>query len=261
MFTTSEARSMEGSDKVYGLCGDHYEHLVSRRNTPNVSLLVSSLHAFVHHLVPHSAIIHCLTNEQQNLAVDTFKIFGPIPRICIDFVRDWDLLLDYEIRSQAMVLRLTYHSLRRLILDGGALDLDTDLHTVFIIRRYGVDNLARAYLEPRSANVEIQLMTAINKLQRLEQIDLYYHAFASVNSTKAVAGLVYESLGHARLQEGITLTLKPAIKRKERKYFHWKFQREDLAQDLASNSMDPDGPEPVFLSAQYWGRIRGAEVS
>ena len=37
-------------------------------------------------------------------------------------------------------------------------------------------------------------MTAISKLQRLEQIDLY-HAFASVNSMEVIAGLVYESLG------------------------------------------------------------------
>jgi hypothetical protein len=80
-------------------------------------------------------------------------------------------------------------------------------------------------------------MTAINKLQRLELINLY-HAFASVNSTRAVARLMYESLGHARLLKGIALTLKPAIKRKEREYFHSNFQREEPA----SNSMDLDGP-------------------
>ena len=188
-------------------------------------------------MVPHSAKIHGLTNEEQNLAVDSFEISGPIPRICIDFVQDWDELLDYEIRCQDMVAQLTYHSLRRLVLDGGTLDLDADSHTVFIVRRHEVDNLARAYLEPRSANVERNLMTAINKLQQFEQVNLY-HAFASVDSTKAVARLMYESLGHARLQKGITLTLKLAIKRKGRKYFHWNFQHEEPA----SNSMDLDGP-------------------
>jgi len=64
----SETRAMKDSDEVYGLCGDHYEHLVSRRNTPSVSLLVSSLHASIHHLVPYSAKIHGFTNDQQNLA-------------------------------------------------------------------------------------------------------------------------------------------------------------------------------------------------
>lgn len=103
--------------------------------------------------IRQAAKIHCLTNEQQNLAVDTFKI---IPRICIDFVQDRGQPLNHEIRSQAIVMGLTYPSLRRLVLHGGALDLDEVLHTVFITRRYEVDNLARAYLEPRSANVKIQ---------------------------------------------------------------------------------------------------------
>lgn len=106
--------------------------------------------------IRQAAKIHCLTNEQQNLAVDTLKIFGPIPRICIDFVQDRGQPLNHEIRSQAMVMGLTYPSLRRLVLHGGALDLDEVLHTVFLTRRYEVDNLARAYLEPRSANVKIQ---------------------------------------------------------------------------------------------------------
>jgi hypothetical protein len=205
-----------------------------------VRLLFSSLHAFVHHLVPHSAKIHGLTNEQQDLAVDTFETFGPIPRICINLVRDRVGLLNYENRCQAMVAGLTYHTLRHFVLDGGALDLDANLHTIFIVRRCEIDNLATGYLEPISANVKMQLMTTINKLQQIEQIELY-HTFASLNSTKAVAGLVYESLCQTRLQEGITLSLKPAIKRKERKLVHWKSQGEVPA----SNSMDVDSPEVV----------------
>jgi hypothetical protein len=224
------------------MCRDCNEHMVSRRNMPSVSLLVSSLHTFIHHLVPHSANIHGLTNEKQNLAVDAFMISGPIPRICIDFVKDRSQLLSYEICCQAMVGQLTSHILRKFVLDGVTLDLDAGSHTVFIVRRHEVDNLERVYIEPRSANVENQLKMAINKLQRLEQITLY-HTFASINSARAVAGLLFESLGHARLQEGITLTLRPAIKRKGRKYFHRNFQREDSA----SNSMDLDGPEPVFF--------------
>jgi hypothetical protein len=207
-----------------------------------VSLLVSSLHAFVHRLVPHSANLLCLTNEEQNLAVDTFERVGPIPRHCIDFVLDPDLLRDFEFDCRGLISGLTYPSLRRFVTDGRSLNLDAGSHMIFVIRRYEVDDLARAYLEPRSESVKIQLMTRISKLQRLEQIDLY-HAVASVNSTEAIADLVYESLCHARLQEGITLTLKPAIKRKERKYVHWKFRREDPA----SNSMDLYGPEPVFF--------------
>jgi hypothetical protein len=66
-----------------------------------------------------------------------------------------------------------------------------------------------------SANVQKKLMMTINTLQQFERIDLY-HTFASVNSTRAVAGLLYESLGHVRrLEEGIDLTLKPMVRKKE----------------------------------------------
>jgi hypothetical protein len=104
----SETRAMEDSGEVYGLCGDHYEHLVSRRNTPCVSLLVSSLHTSIHHSAPHSAKIRGLTNDQQNLAEANFKELGPIPRICINFVRD------YGKCYQHVIARISYQTLRRL---------------------------------------------------------------------------------------------------------------------------------------------------
>jgi hypothetical protein len=179
-------------------------------------------------------------NEQQDFAEAHFKELGPIPRICINFVKDPSVLIGYKNYRQAMVTRLTPQSLRAFVLDGGVLDLDANSHAIFLVKRNEIDDLERAYLEPISPNVEMQLMMAINNLQRLEQIDLYY-AFTSIDPTKGVAGLVYKSLGHTLIQEGITLTLKPAIKRKERKHFYWKSQGEDPA----SNSMDLDGPEPV----------------
>jgi hypothetical protein len=44
MFTTSPKRDRwKPSDELYEMCSDHYEHLIFRRNTPSVSLLVSSL--------------------------------------------------------------------------------------------------------------------------------------------------------------------------------------------------------------------------
>ena len=162
-------------------------------------------------MVPYSAEILGLTNEQQSSAEANFKDLGPIPRMCIEFAIDPSLFIDYENQCQAMITDLTSQSLRRFVRAGGALNLDAESHTVFIIRRHEVDDLQRAYIEPISAKVEMQLMTCINDLQRLERIDLY-HTFVSFNATKAVAGLVYESLGHARIQEGITLTIKPMIK-------------------------------------------------
>jgi hypothetical protein len=74
------------------------------------------------------------------------------------------------------------------VLNAGDLDLDAASHGIFVIRHNDVEDLEEAYVEPISANVKRQLMMTINKLQRLEQIELY-HTFVSINSTKAVAGL------------------------------------------------------------------------
>jgi hypothetical protein len=97
------------------------------------------------------------------------------------------------------------------------MDLDAESDAIFIVRRLEVDDLRRAYIEPISANVEMHLMSAINELQRLEKIDLY-RAFVSIDGTKGVAGLVYESLGHTCIQEGIELTIRPMIKQQQQNF-------------------------------------------
>ena len=81
----------------------------------------------------------------------------------------------------------------------------------------------------------MQLMAAINRMQRPDRINLCC-AFASAGETRVVADLLYKSLGHAHLTEGVTLTLKPMIKSQSQTLFHWKSQGEEHV----SNSMDLD---------------------
>lgn len=226
------------------LCEDHYEPLVSRRNTPSVSLLVSSLHAFVHYLVLYSAKIHGLMNEQQNFAEANFEKLGPIPRICIDFVKDPSLLIDYENRYRAMVTSLTFDNIQHFVLQGGILDPDPKSHTMFIIRRNEVDDFRREHLEPISANAKMQLMVTINALERRKRVDLY-HAFAFGRPEMTLAGLVYESLGHTHLQEGITLTIKPTTKLSPNRQ-----QTLFCSKTKASNSID-QGDSPSETSVFF----------
>jgi hypothetical protein len=131
-----------------------------------------------------------------------------------------------------MVANLTSESLRKIVLDRRVFNLDegSHWHLIFLVRRNELDVLERAYLEPISADVAIRFMTAINELQRLERIDLY-HLFASVNDSRAVAGLAYESSGHTLLKEGVTLTLTPMIKTYARTIFHWRAQGEEQTSD------------------------------
>jgi hypothetical protein len=88
----------------------------------------------------------------------------------------------------------------------------------------------------------MQLMGTIDKLQRLQRIELY-HNFASLDATKIVAGMVYESMGHTLLKEGVTLILNPMIKSVQRKLHHWKSR----SRGQASNSMDLDDSVTISL--------------
>lgn len=194
-----------------------------------------------------AAKIQGLTDEQQVLAEDYFTKVGPIPRMCIDFAEDPNLLVRYEKHCEAMVEGLTSDSLRHFVLHAGFLDLDAESHwhPIFIIRRSEVDDLEGAYLEPISADAERKIMATIHGLQSLERVKLYYR-FASVKAARAVAGLVYKSLGHTRVQEGITLIIKPMIKSRKQTFFHWNSPVEEQASDSTdqasngSNSMDQD---------------------
>ena len=80
------------------------------------------------------------------------------------FVKVLSILRSYEKRRQDIVTHLTFHNLRHLVLKGGDLDLDAESHLIFIIRRNGVDDLRKVYLEPISANVEIRVMMTVNTL-------------------------------------------------------------------------------------------------
>ena len=215
---------MEAYEQDYRLYGDCHESVVSRRNTPSVSLLFSLPHALVHHLIAHSAKIYGFTEEQTNRAKDAFKHYGPTARICINFIRSPNLLSRYERRLHNTASNLTADRLRHFVENGKELGLDAESQTLFIIRRNKVENLEIGYLAPISANVETPLMMTIDTLQRRERINLYRN-FASVPPTRAVAGLLYEPLGHMRLREGIELKLKRMRKEgKLRTYFHWKTQ-------------------------------------
>ena len=93
-----ESRSMVECDEEYRLGEGRYGCMVSRRDAPSVSKLVSLLHGFIliHDLILHSAKFLGFTKEQQDVAEDYFENLGPIPRMFISFVRNPARLPDYK---------------------------------------------------------------------------------------------------------------------------------------------------------------------
>ena len=78
-----------------------------------------------------------------------------------------DQRVDYENVRQGMISRLTPQSLRN------------------IVRQTQLGALKRVYVEDISADVEMQLMATINKMQSLDRIELY-HTFAFVPATRVI---------------------------------------------------------------------------
>jgi hypothetical protein len=145
-----------------------------------------------------------------------------------------------------MISKLTTENIRNFTLDGGTLDLDGGSHSIFLVKRNDLDDLSGAYIKPISADVSRRLTRRINRLQWLERIDLY-HSFASVNESRAMAGLVYESLGHAILQEGTRLIFKPMVRTYARKLYHWKAPGEEQTTNPDSSEITVDFPSNTAI--------------
>lgn len=66
--------------------------------------------------------------------------------------------------------------------------------------------------EPITYAVELELRNQLRKATRTAQIKLY-KSLASIEGTRRIAGLVFESLAQGTLQELIKLDLVPMVKR------------------------------------------------
>jgi len=154
-------------DEEYRLDKGHYECVVSQRDAPSVSKLISLLYRFILilNLILHSAKFLGFTKEQQDLAKDYFKNLGPIPRLFIDFVKNPAQFPDYEMDHEGKITGLTSNSLRRFAHKGGDLDLDAESHKLFLIRQDELDDLTKASIGPIMANVGMEIMRVINKMR------------------------------------------------------------------------------------------------
>jgi hypothetical protein len=192
----------------------------------------------------HSAKIY-LSDEQQKLAEDAFERIGPIARFCIDFILEEDRRSIYEDECWAAASQITTaESLRRFVFEGINLNLGEVSQKIFMVRRQEIDDLKCAYVEPISANIEKRIMVTIKMLQQLDRVNLC-RTFVSVNATRMIADLFYESLCHARIEEGITLTLMRMKKRMEQTLAHWRFEGEGQAPDFMN--MDDDTQKILCL--------------
>ena len=120
-----------GEDNQYSSC--LHVSLDASGDSSSVSSLILTLHAQAHNQVSFGAHIHGFTDSQLEEADEMFDKYGPTPRICIDFVNNPDISVQYK--------ELYIEATKGLLLDryldvyskGKMFDMDELTQTVFLL--------------------------------------------------------------------------------------------------------------------------------
>jgi hypothetical protein len=149
---------------------------------------------------------------------DVFDQFGPIPRLCIDYL-DLDSDPDSNIRIaqykkdvQKAIASLKLSKLEQVVEDSSSLTMDGLSHKVCLISREDRERVySSAALSPITSSIKSRLANHFRTLDHREQIRLYKH-FSKVPDSRAMAGIFFEAAGQRCLQHGVTLHLVPMVR-------------------------------------------------
>jgi len=145
-----------------------YESLDERRDCSSVSSLMFTLHAQAHNQVSFSARIHGFTDSQLEKADKMYNEYGPTPRICIDFVYNPDISVQYkELYAEATRGNLAYKYMD--ICSKGMFDMDEPSQTAYIIvpNQKETDPLVHPRLEPINLAVSTKFDRQLNEVLRV----------------------------------------------------------------------------------------------
>jgi chromatin segregation and condensation protein Rec8/ScpA/Scc1 (kleisin family) len=156
---------------------------------------------------------------------DIFDQYGPIPRLCIDYLdldSDPDSDPDSNIRiaqykkdGQKAIASLKLSKLEQSIEDSGSLTMDELSHKICLISREDRERVySSVIVSPITLTIKSRLANHFRTLEHREQICLYKHFF-KVPDSRAMAGIFFEAAGQRCLQHGVTLHLVPMVRRKE----------------------------------------------
>ncbi len=149
-----------------------------------------------------------ISDEQVNRLYDQF---GPTPRLCIDYLLEPLEMKKYEDHVRSAVSDITSQKLEKLFKESGALNMDDLSHKICLISRENRDDVASLpIVKPITPNMHSRLVCQFRKLERQEQIRMY-NRFAKTRDSRAVAGIAFEAVCQAKLQDYMDLELLPMV--------------------------------------------------
>ncbi|KAI0293196.1 hypothetical protein BC826DRAFT_387922 [Russula brevipes] len=155
-----------------------------------------------------------------------FDQYGGIPRICVQFLHKPNLLADHRKGSENAIQNFAIRTLYDHISNLTQLSFGDVPHAIFVVKRTDLDDLHAMTVEPVASSVRERLKTQIQTLRHAEQIGLYNN-LAHEQSSRQIAGLVFESLAQSMLQRRFVLRLIPMQKQGSRKKTYWVSAHED----------------------------------
>ncbi|KAH9043692.1 hypothetical protein EDB85DRAFT_710629 [Lactarius pseudohatsudake] len=173
-----------------------------------------------------AAVIHGFTSSDHQQINTMYDRFGPTPRICFDFLKSEAGLVEYETRYQLALESLSLKQLREMIFDAYFLNLTAESQTLLLLKRVPEKRLQEANLkvnsvfkyayysvEPVTHAVEVALWNQLRQEKPVDQFKFYSY-LAGAEATRHIAGLIFKSMAHSRLQERIALDLFPMVKKR-----------------------------------------------
>jgi hypothetical protein len=119
------------------------------------------------------------------------------------------VLTSYQERRHEEISKLSLRYLLN-VSDQGGFKLDVS-HSIFLVRRWNVDDLQRTFVEPISPSVRELLRMKLLKEEWKDQIIAYGQMEMNARM-RQMAGLVFESMGQLQLQKEIALRLAPVTR-------------------------------------------------
>jgi hypothetical protein len=143
---------------------------------------------------------------------EVFEEYGPMPRLCIEFLSDPEELESYKDEVCDAISDIKVEQLEKLCSDATSLTMNAVSHKLFLISRKQPEVMdSKVIVAPMTEAIEKKLARRFQNLQQIEQLRLYKF-FARTPDSRAVAGLFIESICQRRLQEGVTINIVPMVK-------------------------------------------------
>ena len=141
-----------------------------------------------------------------------FNELGPIPRLCINYLRSNDRIEQYRRDVQEAITDLTTSELQQLFQDSRSLTMSAVSHKICLISRADRENVySRVIVSPITSFIKTRLANRFRTLERGEQIRLYKY-LSKVPASRATAGIFFEAAAQGCFQDGVTLEVLPMVR-------------------------------------------------